>query len=295
MQSSIRVSCPHCAFCRDLPGDKVPDRPVRVTCPRCKQAFDFQKPASPPPPPAGPALPPQEQPPVPPEGGTPRIAPLRQGTGPLPARKPSTSTSTSTGRRPLLLGLILLAVIVVAMVYGGFAGSLLSRLNRAVTPGRQVITIPPPAGELPAMPPQGGGAGGASLPPAGTSPPPAVEIGPAPGPAASGGPLRATDLSVFIYAVNAPGTIRVNGHEFKVIKSEPDMQYNINTFGEQFKAGGNTIEFDVTPRPGDGRRLSPELHMKVSRDARVLGEWRLSDREGWPRSVTIDIPGGNAP
>lgn len=103
------------------------------------------------------------------------------------------------------------------------------------------------------------------------------------------------DISVFIYAVNAPGKVRVNGQDFKIIKSEPDMQYNINAFGDLFRPGENTIEFDVTPSPGDGRKLSPEIQMKVSRGGKALGEWRLSARDGWPRSVTVAIPAGQAP
>jgi hypothetical protein len=159
---------------------------------------------------------------------------------------------------------------------------------------RQVITIPPPSGDLPAGQPQGIGTDGASPAPA-AGPAPTIEIGPTTGTTVPGSPFRATDLSVFIYAVNAPGTIRVNGREFRVIKSEPDMQYNINAFGEQFRSAENTIEFDVTPRPGDGKRLPPRIHMKVSQGGRVLGEWHLSDKDGWPRSVTVTIPEGTTP
>jgi hypothetical protein len=210
------------------------------------------------------------------------------------------SCATGDKARWLLLGLAgyLLVPLVIVSIFGvSFVGSLLPLLKSGSMPvqGRQVITIPPPSGELPGGFPQGIGAGDASPPPAGTSPTPTIEIGPAPGPATSGSPFRATDLSVFIYAVNAPGTIRVNGQEFKVIKSEPDMQYNINAFGEQFRPGENTIDFDVTPTPGDGRRLSPEIHMKVSHGGRVLGEWRLSDKDGWPHSVTVAVPEGQAP
>ncbi|MCM2357548.1 MAG: zinc-ribbon domain-containing protein [Geobacteraceae bacterium] len=202
--------------------------------------------------------------------------------------------------RWLLLGLagyLLVPVAIVAIFGASFVGSLLPllKLGSAAVQGRQVITIPPPSGELPEGFPQGIGAGGASTPPAGAGPTPTIEIGPAPGPAAAGSQFRATDLSVFIYAVNAPGTIRVNGQEFEVIKSEPDMQYNINSFGEHFRPGENSIDLDVTPTPGDGRSLSPSIHMKVSQGGKVLGEWRLSDKDGWPRSVTVVIPEGLSP
>jgi hypothetical protein len=135
---------------------------------------------------------------------------------------------------------------------------------------------------------KGGDSGGASSP-AGPVQPPATE------PGTASDQLRASDLSVFIYAVNAPGSIRVNGQELSVIEAEADMQYNINKFGEHFQVGGNTIEFDVTPRTGDGRNLSPEIHMKVSRGGKVLGEWHLSDKTGWSRSVTVDVPEGKSP
>jgi hypothetical protein len=163
------------------------------------------------------------------------------------------------------------------------------------TGGRQVITIPPPSGDVPAGLPQGVATGGVAAPASGTGLTPSIEIGPATGNSPSGSLLRETDMSIFIYAVNAPGTIRVNGQDFEVIKSEPDMQYNINTFGKHFRGGANTIEFDVTPRPLDGRGLSPEIHMKVSQGGRVVGEWRISDKDGWPRSVTLNITEGKSP
>ncbi len=47
----IRITCPHCAFTREMPDSMVPDRPVQVTCPKCKQIFEFDKDAVPSPPP----------------------------------------------------------------------------------------------------------------------------------------------------------------------------------------------------------------------------------------------------
>ncbi|MRR58289.1 MAG: hypothetical protein EG824_08775 [Deltaproteobacteria bacterium] len=44
----LTVSCPACGFSRQLPAEKVPDGPRRVTCPRCKELFIYTKPGSPP-------------------------------------------------------------------------------------------------------------------------------------------------------------------------------------------------------------------------------------------------------
>lgn len=211
----------------------------------------------------------------------------------------STGSCTSGDKaRWLLLGLAgyLLVTVVIVSIFGvSFVNSLLPFLKSGSLPaqGRQIITILPPSGEMPVGFSPESGADGLAAPPAGTGP--TIEIGPAPDPATAGSPFQVTDLSVFIYAVNAPGTIRVNGQEFKTIKSEPDMQYNINAFGDQFRPGDNTIEFDVVPSPGDGSRLAPKIEMKVSMGGRVLGEWRLSAKDGWPRSVTVAIPAGQAP
>lgn len=299
--STIPVSCPHCAFSRDVPEDKVPDRPVRATCPKCSQSFDFHKSAPPPvaASPSGSSAPrPQPdsrqtapgQPAAKPQRVPPTSAPHRRETGALPA-EPAPAAS----RRPLLLGLILLAVIIGAVVKGDLAGRLPSLLKPGSMPGqgRQIITIPPPSGELPAAPPLNISPAGAPQP--ATPPVPAMESGPVPGGTTGGSQLRATDLSVFIYAVNVPGTIRVNGQEFRVIKSEPDMQYNINAFGDHFRSGENTIDFDVVPNPGDGKRLSPAIHMKVSRGNKLLAEWRLPDKDGWPRSLTVNVPAEQTP
>lgn len=39
----IRVNCPHCSFSREVAADKLPDQLVKATCPKCKQAFEFDK------------------------------------------------------------------------------------------------------------------------------------------------------------------------------------------------------------------------------------------------------------
>jgi len=74
----LTISCPSCGFSRQLPADRVPDGPRRVTCPQCKHVFAFTKPEAtappamettvpPPLPPLPPAQPsPPAQPPEPP-------------------------------------------------------------------------------------------------------------------------------------------------------------------------------------------------------------------------------------
>lgn len=56
----LTLSCPHCGFARTLPAETVPDRPLRVTCPKCRESFSYQKPS------AG-APQPLEAPPLPPD------------------------------------------------------------------------------------------------------------------------------------------------------------------------------------------------------------------------------------
>lgn len=41
--TTIRVTCQHCSFSRDVAAEKVPDRPVQVTCPKCSKTFTFHK------------------------------------------------------------------------------------------------------------------------------------------------------------------------------------------------------------------------------------------------------------
>lgn len=47
----MKIVCPHCNFSREVADSQVPDRPVKVTCPKCQQGFSFDKSAvgSPPP------------------------------------------------------------------------------------------------------------------------------------------------------------------------------------------------------------------------------------------------------
>jgi predicted Zn finger-like uncharacterized protein len=37
------IVCPHCNFTREVTDAQVPDRPVKVTCPKCRQGFNFDK------------------------------------------------------------------------------------------------------------------------------------------------------------------------------------------------------------------------------------------------------------
>lgn len=41
--TTMRVTCHHCGFSRDVPAEKLPDRPTQVTCPQCRQSFPFSK------------------------------------------------------------------------------------------------------------------------------------------------------------------------------------------------------------------------------------------------------------
>jgi len=150
-----------------------------------------------------------------------------------------------------------------------------------------VITIPPPSGQPPALP-----TGSVSVRvTAGDAPPAGAPALTSP----TGARFEPYDFPVFIYAVNLIGKVRVNGQEFKEIKGDPDMQYNINTYGEPFRYGANSIELDLAPATGGNRSMNPELRLKVSRrdsrdERRVIGEWQFAGQSGWPRTVSLEIP-----
>jgi hypothetical protein len=36
---TVKITCPHCGFTRDIPSELVPKKEVQVTCPKCKQRF----------------------------------------------------------------------------------------------------------------------------------------------------------------------------------------------------------------------------------------------------------------
>lgn len=42
--SNVSISCPSCGFSRQIPYDKVPEGPRKVTCPKCQEIFIYTKP-----------------------------------------------------------------------------------------------------------------------------------------------------------------------------------------------------------------------------------------------------------
>lgn len=42
----MTIICPHCAFAKEVDPASLPDKPLKVTCPRCKEVFSFQKPTA---------------------------------------------------------------------------------------------------------------------------------------------------------------------------------------------------------------------------------------------------------
>jgi predicted Zn finger-like uncharacterized protein len=39
----MNIICPHCNFSKTVDSAQVPDRPVKVNCPKCKERFTFDK------------------------------------------------------------------------------------------------------------------------------------------------------------------------------------------------------------------------------------------------------------
>jgi predicted Zn finger-like uncharacterized protein len=37
------LTCPHCGFSRQVEAARLPEKPLRVTCPRCRQVFPFSR------------------------------------------------------------------------------------------------------------------------------------------------------------------------------------------------------------------------------------------------------------
>jgi len=279
--SIVRITCPGCSLSRELPAEKIPDRPVQVTCPRCKKSFSFSKSLG------------GETAPEPPGRAS---AAVLAGQSTAAAPPPVRAAARQAGKdgaplvRPGLLGALLL-LLAVAGVYLLRDHIPFPRTGGDTAKGRQVITIPPPSGPPPAAPQP------ASIPvqPAPAMPPTDSAATPAtPTTSPAGKRFVPFDIYVFIYAVNAPGKVRVNGQDFKEIKDEPDMQYSINAFGDPFRFGSNTIDFELAPQKGGNRSFPAEVRMTVSRtvgsERKSIGEWRLSDKDGWKRSVALDIP-----
>lgn len=101
-----------------------------------------------------------------------------------------------------------------------------------------------------------------------------------------------SDISVFIYVANYTGGLRVNGREFRTFEGERDMQYNYNSFGDDFfHIGENIIEVDYAPLadlPADHWLLN--IHIKISRGGRIVGEWKINERTAGSQAFTLDIP-----
>ncbi len=37
----MQLTCPHCQFSKEVPADKLPNTPTRVTCPQCRESFSL--------------------------------------------------------------------------------------------------------------------------------------------------------------------------------------------------------------------------------------------------------------
>ncbi|MHC1698007.1 MAG: hypothetical protein AB9919_08145 [Geobacteraceae bacterium] len=137
---------------------------------------------------------------------------------------------------------------------------------------------------------------------------PAAPATPDAGGSTETGPAAATDTSgafssdenapesitVFIYAVNYTGGVRVNGTVIQKLAGEPDMQYNYNLNGKSFRYGRNKIEVNFAEIP-DPPSTMLEFHMRVSRNPQdgqkvVLGEWRITDKGTGTRTFDFEIP-----
>lgn len=292
------ITCPKCGFSREVPGERIPDRPVQVTCPRCKATFPFSRePEAFPLATRGavqPAAPAVRQAPSPLPDISPPANRSQDGSRPSARgesrQKAAQPDSKTRARRPILKTvrlLILITILLGTIVYALREKIPLQKIRAAMVSSRQVIVIPPPAGQPPTLP-----AGSISVKVTAGDASPA---GAATAPPATGARFEPYDFPVFIYAVNLIGKVRVNGQEFKEIKGEPDRQYNINTYGEPFRYGANSIELDLAPATGGNRSMNPELRMKVSRrdsrdERRVMGEWQFVGQSGWPRTVSLEIP-----
>lgn len=145
--------------------------------------------------------------------------------------------------------------------------------------GLRVITFPNQTG-APA-PAAGESAGGQASP---------VPSAPEPGqlPLPGGGEERPENLSIFIYAVNYTGTIKVNGVVLREMEGKPEMQYNYNLFGDKLRYGQNLIEVDYNELPTHSDLL--RIKIKISRSGEVLKEWEFNDKGRGSTSFTVDVP-----
>ncbi|MRR53394.1 MAG: hypothetical protein EG822_02640 [Deltaproteobacteria bacterium] len=101
-------------------------------------------------------------------------------------------------------------------------------------------------------------------------------------------------ISVFIYAVNYTGEVRVNGTVVQKLEGEPDMQYNYNLNGKSFRNGQNRVVVDFAELPNPPSTML-EIHLRVSRSLQdgqkvVLGEWRINEKGTGSRIFEFEIP-----
>lgn len=119
---SLILTCPHCGFSRELPAVKVPERPLRVTCPKCRESFDYRKPAAAAPPPAEESQPPSVAPPAAAaEPSPPRPAPGSPGRLRGIGGLFKDSWEIYLRRVGVLMGLYLLSILLMLVPVGVFA------------------------------------------------------------------------------------------------------------------------------------------------------------------------------
>ncbi|MHC1698006.1 MAG: zinc-ribbon domain-containing protein [Geobacteraceae bacterium] len=88
--SNLTVSCPSCGFARQIPYDKVPEGPRKVTCPKCQETFIYTKPDE------APAAAPRSKAPIPAE----TAAVPQPGQATLAASESSQNPSAGPRLRP---------------------------------------------------------------------------------------------------------------------------------------------------------------------------------------------------
>jgi hypothetical protein len=129
--ADLTLTCPHCGFSRTMPAENVPDRPMRVTCPKCRESFAYRK---------------TEEAPAPPEVEsplTPSVPPASGAEAPEPESLPSgplrgigalfkDAWEIYVRRVGVLMGLYLLAILSLLLPVGVFA--LLAAAVSAVLP-----------------------------------------------------------------------------------------------------------------------------------------------------------------
>lgn len=275
--SMLNVSCPSCGFSRQVPSDKVPDGPRRVTCPRCKGVFEFTRPPAT----AQDAEPPPA--PIPEQPLSASSAPHRVAR-PLPRPLPP---SPSRSKTPLIVAACIIPVVLLVVLAVSLSGklretALLKGSTQSAQDGEFRVIDFPPAADAPAdtANPAGGETPSAS---------PGVETVPA-----TADEPSPDNVHIFIYAVNYSGTVTANGSTIQNLGEKPDMQYNYNLMGKGLRYGLNRIEVDFSEIQVPNSSLL-EIHIKISRNTtekgkEVLGDWRFSDKGSGRKVFDFDIP-----